>query len=155
MSAVTMRATEANIRPTLVSALQLVLQQADSFLGTSMADMTAESAAGEVSRHTQAELDSLQSLIQTSRQWLDAGIEKQKTLAQSVDPALRKVDLEGKAKALTAEIERLSKKRKPRTSSTTSATSSSAAESASDSSKASSSADAEETQGDKHPRDEL
>lgn len=145
----TTRATEANIRPTLVSALQVVLQQAQTFYNSAIADMSAELSAGEIARHTQAELDHLQDLMKSSKEWLEAGLHKQKSLAQYVDPVLKKMDLEGKAKALTAEVEKLSKKKKPRASSSSKTSSAS-----SETSSPTSSADQEEST-DKPPRDEL
>lgn len=117
------RSLEAAARPALVASLQVILQKAQDFHASAVQNMTEEASAGEPTRHTTSDLDSLQNLIKSHTSWLEEGAKKQASLATNVDPVLKKSDLETRTKTLLGEIESLAKRRKPRvTKSSSSAT---------------------------------
>lgn len=130
--------------------MRIVLDQASNFFKASMEELEADLKTGDVARYTKDELDGFQNSVKSTSQWLEDGLKKQASLAENVDPVLKRLDLEAKAKTLTAEIEKLSKKRRPRVS--TSNTSAPESTTQTTSSSSTSSSDSSETQ---HPRDEL
>ena len=82
----------------------------------------ANATVDDPPRHTRAELDALREQLTGDTDWLNDALAKQAKLRAHDDPALKRVELERRQRAVEAELARLKKKKAPRRTSTTTTT---------------------------------
>lgn len=108
------RSIEATQRPPAIDSLRKTLTTSSTFLASSQANNTLSLAAGDLPRFTDAELESLDTLIKTNREWLDDLVEKQNAVKGFEDPVLRVAELQKREKELDVVVDKLRKKKAPR-----------------------------------------
>ncbi|KAK7039209.1 lumenal Hsp70 protein [Paramarasmius palmivorus] len=103
------------------------------FLTEARANLTAEEAAGQPSKWTREELDSLEKTLKEHESWLNTWVEKQKSVKSWEDPVIETTEMRARAKVLEQQLQKLMRRKVPKpkktTTAATSATSSEAAES--------------------------
>jgi len=138
-SAVTTRLSEAVSRPKAVTELRVGLVSAQAFLLSATKQLENDTAAGEPSRYTAAELKALEGAIAANENWLIELEKKQASLKANEDPVLRSSEVERRKKELTAQVTVLQAKRPPRKPKKSSSSSSTTASASTESESATSS----------------
>ncbi|GAA5979281.1 hypothetical protein JCM11641_001981 [Rhodosporidiobolus odoratus] len=146
---ITSRSTEALKRPEIVTNLRDLFASSASFLSSARSNFSIAAKAEEVQRFTVEELDKLDKLVSSSREWLEDALKKQGAVKAYEDPVVRVSEMERKVKDLETEVKKLERKKMPRRKKVPVSSSSSSATASS-----SSTAAGEEPTGD-HKKDEL
>ncbi|BGP19879.1 hypothetical protein JCM10213_008647 [Rhodosporidiobolus nylandii] len=111
---ITSRSTEALKRPEFVALLRDAFTTSTSFLSSARENFTLAEAAKEVQRFTSDELDKLEKLVTSTREWLDDALKKQDKVKAYEDPVLRVAEIERKLKDVEGEVRKLERKKAPR-----------------------------------------
>ncbi|KAI5474325.1 protein of heat shock protein Hsp70 family [Pseudohyphozyma bogoriensis] len=111
---ITVRTAEATQRPQVIEAFKTVLYASDLFLTSAKSNHTIATSANEPSKFTTEELDAFEKSISAAKGWFEETVKKQEGLKGTDDPVLKAKDVEGRAKELKKEMDRLEKKKAPR-----------------------------------------
>jgi hypoxia up-regulated 1 len=90
------------------------------FLTEAHDNLTAEAAAGLPSKWTKEELDGLEKTLREHETWLHEWVEKQKKIKMNEDPVIETTEMKARAKTLELHLQRLVKRKTPKTKKTTS-----------------------------------
>ncbi|GAA6014558.1 hypothetical protein JCM10207_001644 [Rhodosporidiobolus poonsookiae] len=125
------RSTEALKRPEIVASLRDTLTSSTSFLASARSNFTANTASDAPQRFTADELDKLDKLVTSTREWLDDSLKKQDKVKPYEDPVVRVADIERKLRDLESEVRKLERKKQPKRRKVASSSSASASSTAS------------------------
>lgn len=97
------------------------------FLTEAHQNLTRETEAGLPSKWTKEELDGLEKALREHETWLNIWVEKQKSVKSFEDPVIETTEMKARAKVLETHLQKLAKRRVPksRKASTTSSSSTS------------------------------
>lgn len=109
------RMTEARGRNGATKRLNRAFEIATGFLQEANANLTAAIADGVASRYSRTDLDSLQTQLKSDRAWFDKVTKAQQAKKQEDEPAWKVDDAEKRARKLTEKVNKLKKRRIPKT----------------------------------------
>ncbi|PWN41027.1 actin-like ATPase domain-containing protein [Ceraceosorus guamensis] len=109
------RISEQRGRSAAITRLTSAMQDTHAFVSAARQNLTEALAAGQGSKYTVADLDTLEAQLKKDEKWYKDGETKQAKLSLEDDPVLKIADLEKRAKKLRDTIKRLSTRRIPKT----------------------------------------
>jgi hypoxia up-regulated 1 len=89
------------------------------FLAEARMNLTAEQAAGVLSKWTAEELDGLEKTLKEHEVWLNEWVEKQKSVKMNEDPVISTTEMKARAKTLEMQLQKLVKRKIPKPRKTT------------------------------------
>ena len=93
------------------------------FLTEAYRNLTAEAEAGLPSKWTKEELEGLEKTLKEHESWLHEWVEKQKSIKMNQDPVIQTTEMKARAKTLELHLQRLVKRKIPKSKKTTSSAS--------------------------------
>jgi len=90
------------------------------FLTEAYRNLTAEAEAGLPSKWTKEELEGLEKTLKEHESWLHQWVEKQKSVKMNQDPVIQTTEMKARAKTLELHLQRLVKRKIPKSKKTTS-----------------------------------
>ncbi|EMD35137.1 hypothetical protein CERSUDRAFT_116612 [Gelatoporia subvermispora B] len=124
------------------------------FITEAKANLTAEIETGVPSKYTKEELDAVEKTLIEHEKWLNEWVEKQKAVKTNEDPVLLTSEMKARAKVLENQLQKLVRKKAPRTTKKASATSSSSSSAGASETSAATSASASSTTSAVPPTDD-
>jgi hypoxia up-regulated 1 len=89
------------------------------FLTDAYENLTTEAEAGQQSKWTKDELEGLEKTLKEHEAWLHEWVEKQKKVKMNEDPVIETTEMKARAKTLELHLQRLVKRKVPKTKKTT------------------------------------
>ena len=85
------------------------------FLTEAYENLTAEAEAGLPSKWTKEDLEALEKTLKEHEAWLHTWVEKQKSVKMNEDPVIETTEMKARAKTLETHLQRLFKRKVPKT----------------------------------------
>lgn len=114
--------------PSALNSSQMWNWSTRLFLTEAYENITAEAEAGLPSKWTKTELEGLEKTLREHETWLHIWVEKQKLVKPNQDPVIEIAEMKARAKTLELHLQRLVRRKVPKTVKPTTSTTTAAAE---------------------------